>query len=297
MMDYISNRYYLDPENIKIQDTDRLKRLDLKHWEQYMAWKLDDAKVDLPFWVSAEGVTLQIMRQSGLQEASISPSPSPPQAPSLLPDNASSSSPSAEGDVTDSMDTSLKIEAADCLIHLPDSHETPLIEVRQNELRTTGAKEHTSEGRPGKVRKRRLKAITKCTDLRLRKDSRIIKSSWKPAMGLRSHNFTTFYELGCNGKAADHQQWFVSGSVYINLLFLTPKYASKQSKLQCMVEWRDTGLFQLKSTCQTWQKTLLPPTSILPSTSEFSAPVPTTSFLTPYSAKVGLTNLEHRARI
>ncbi|KAL8894998.1 MAG: hypothetical protein Q9192_003911 [Flavoplaca navasiana] len=206
MMEYISNKHHLDPEDIKIQDTDKSKRLDQKHWDLYMGWEPDDATVVLPFWARAEGVTLQIMRQSGLQEASISPGPSPPQAPSLLPNNPTSSSPSADDVMTDSMDTSVEVGATECLIRLPGSHETPLAEVRQNELPPTGAEEHIRKDRQGEVRKRRPKAMTKPTDWRSRKDSRITKSSWRPAMGLRSRNVTTFYTLSCDGKAADYLQ-------------------------------------------------------------------------------------------
>ncbi|KAL8875474.1 MAG: hypothetical protein Q9198_006178, partial [Flavoplaca austrocitrina] len=60
MMEYMSNGRYLDPEDIKIQDTDKSKRLDQEHWDLYMAWKPDGATVDLPFWARADGVTLQI---------------------------------------------------------------------------------------------------------------------------------------------------------------------------------------------------------------------------------------------
>ena len=206
MMEYISNRHHLDPEDIKIQDTDKSKRLDQKHWELYMGWKPDDVTAALPFWARAEGVTLQIMHQSGLQEASISPGPSPPQAPSLLPNNPTSSSPSADDVVTDSVDPSVEVEATKCLIRLPDSHETPLANVRQYELSPTGAEEHIRRDRQGEVRKRRPKAMTKLTDWRSRKDSRITKSYWKPAMGLRSRNVTTFDKLSCDGKAADFLQ-------------------------------------------------------------------------------------------
>ncbi|KAI4273967.1 MAG: hypothetical protein LQ337_004266 [Flavoplaca oasis] len=206
MMEYISNKHHLDPEDIKIQDTDKSKRLDQKHWDLYMGWKPDDATVALPFWARAEGVTLQIMRQSGLQEASTSPGPSPPQAPSLLPNNPTSNSPSADDVITDSMDTSVEVEATDGLIRLPDSHEIPLTKVRQNELPPTGAEEHIRKGRQGEVRKRRPKAMTKLTDWRSKKNLRITKSSWRPAMGLRSRNVTTFYKLSCDGKAADYLQ-------------------------------------------------------------------------------------------
>ncbi|KAL8891564.1 MAG: hypothetical protein Q9215_001428 [Flavoplaca cf. flavocitrina] len=88
-----SNFAIQNPEDIKIEDTDKSKRLDQEHWDLYMAWKPDDATVDLPFWAKTDGVTLQIMRQSGLQEASILPSPSPPLTPSLLPDNPTSIAP------------------------------------------------------------------------------------------------------------------------------------------------------------------------------------------------------------
>ncbi|KAL8731003.1 MAG: hypothetical protein Q9166_003654 [cf. Caloplaca sp. 2 TL-2023] len=205
MMEYISNRHHLDPEDIKIQDIDKSKRLDQEHWEQYMAWKPDDATVDLPFWAKADGVTLQIMRQSGLQEAFISPSPSPHQIPNLLHDNSGSGSPSADDPVTDSTNTSMEVDVMESIDRLPYSQEMPLTQVSQSELPNTYIVKHTPKGRRGEVRKRRPGATTKGADWRSSKHSRIIKSSWKPAMGLRSRNVATFYKLGCDGKAADYQ--------------------------------------------------------------------------------------------
>lgn len=206
MMGYISTIHHLNPEDIKIQDTDKSKRLDQEHWEQHMARKPDEATVDLPFWAKADGVTLQIIRQSGFQEASISPSPSPTQVPSLLPDDPASSSPSADDAATDSTNTSMKSEAADHIIRLPCWHETPLTKVCQSELPTTRAEKHSPKGRPGEFRKRRPGATTKAAKWCASKDSRITKPSWKPAMGLRSRNVSTFYKLGSAGKAADYQQ-------------------------------------------------------------------------------------------
>ncbi|KAL8773768.1 MAG: hypothetical protein Q9209_001536 [Squamulea sp. 1 TL-2023] len=206
MMEYISTIHHLNTEDIKIQDTDKSKRLEQEHWEQHMARKPDEATVDLPFWAKADGVTLQIMRQSGFQEASISPSPSPTQVPSLLSDDPASSSPSADNAATDSMDTTIEIEAADRLISLPCSHEIPLTKVCQSELPTIRAEKHIPKGRPGDFRKRRPSATTKAGKWCVSKDSRITKSFWKPAMGLRSRNIATFYRLGCDGKAADYQQ-------------------------------------------------------------------------------------------
>ena len=200
MMEYISNRHYLEPEDIKIQETDSSKRLDQEHWEQYMARKPDEATLDLPFWARADGVTLQIMRQSGLQGASISPSPSPRQLPSLLPDDSPTGSPSADDPVTDSANTSMEVdvtEPIDCL------QETLWSQVSQTELPNTSVAKHISKGCRGEVRKRRAGATTKGADWRSSRHSRVTKSSWKPAMGLRSRNVATFYKLGCDGQMAN----------------------------------------------------------------------------------------------
>ncbi|KAI4284779.1 MAG: hypothetical protein L6R38_001179 [Xanthoria sp. 2 TBL-2021] len=203
MMEYISARHHLDPEDIKIQDTDRSKRLDQEQWEQYMARKPDDATVDLPFWARADCVVLQIMRQSGLQGTSISPSPSPRQVPGLLPDDSASGSPLAGDAVTDSTNTSMEVDIVEPTVHLPHSQEPPLSQVSQSELSNTFVAKHTPKGRRGEVRKIRPRVTAKDAKGRTSRESRITKSSWKPAMGLRSRNVATFYKLGCDGKAAD----------------------------------------------------------------------------------------------
>ena len=203
MMEYISNRHYLEPDDIKIQETDRSKRLDQEHWEQYMARKSDEATVDLPFWARADGVTLQIMRQSGLQRASISLSPSPRQVPSLPPDDSPTASPLADDPVTDSTNTSMEVDVVDSIDRLRYSQETSWSQVSQREIPNTCVAKHTSKGRRGEVRKRRAGATTKGADWRSSRHSRVTKSSWKPAMGLRSRNVTTFYKLGCDGQMAN----------------------------------------------------------------------------------------------
>lgn len=49
MMEYISTKYHLNTEDIKIQDTDKFKRLDQEDWEQHIARKPDKATLELPF--------------------------------------------------------------------------------------------------------------------------------------------------------------------------------------------------------------------------------------------------------
>ncbi|KAI4217824.1 MAG: hypothetical protein L6R36_009259, partial [Xanthoria steineri] len=204
MMEYISNRHYLEPDDIKIQETDKSKRLDQEHWEQSMARKPDEATVDLPFWAGADGVTLQITRQSGLQGASISPSPSPRQLPSLLPDDSPTGSPSADDPVTDSTNTSMEVDVVEPIDRLRHSQETSWSQVSQSELPNTCVAKHISKGRRGEVRKKRAGATTKGANWRSSRHSRVTKSSWMPAIGLRSCNVATFYKLGCDGQNADY---------------------------------------------------------------------------------------------
>ncbi|KAL9013850.1 MAG: hypothetical protein Q9173_001479 [Seirophora scorigena] len=206
MMEYTSNVHHLEPEDVKIQDTDKSKRLDQELLEQYWIRRPDNPKLDIPFWAKADGVVQQIIRQSGRQEASISPSPSPLQTPSLLSDYPVSASPSADDVVTDSTNTSIEIEGANYIIRLPCPHEAPLTHVSQDEFPTGDSKKHILKGRPRELRKRRPRATTKAAVWHASKDSRIIKSSWKPAMGLRSRNVTEFYELGCDGKGAYYRR-------------------------------------------------------------------------------------------
>lgn len=203
-MEYISNRHYLEPEDIKIQETDSSKPLDQEHWEQYMAKKPDEGTLDLPFWARADGVTLQIMRQSGSQGASISPSPSPRQLPSLLLENSRTRSPSADDPVTDSTNTSMEVDVTEPIDRLRYSQEKPWSQVSQSELPNTRVAKHIPKGRRGEVRKRRAGTTTKGADWRSSRHSRVTKSSWKPAMGLRSRNIATFYKLGYDGQMANN---------------------------------------------------------------------------------------------
>ncbi|KAL8906380.1 MAG: hypothetical protein Q9207_002092 [Kuettlingeria erythrocarpa] len=84
MMGYMSSIHHLEPEDVKIKDTDKSNRLDQELLEQYWTRRPDNATMDIPFWAKADGFVQQIIRQSGRQEASVSPSPSPLHTPSLL---------------------------------------------------------------------------------------------------------------------------------------------------------------------------------------------------------------------
>ncbi|KAI4145419.1 MAG: hypothetical protein LQ341_002399 [Variospora aurantia] len=205
MMEYSSRIHHLEPEDIKIQDTDKSKRLDQELLEQCWIRRPDNPTMDIPFWAKADGVVQQIIRQNACQEAPISPSPSPLQPPSLLSDNTVSASPSANDVVPDLMKTSMEVESADHSVRLPYPHEAPLMQVSSKKLPTSYSEKHIRNGRPGELRKRRPKPISKAADWHAGKDSRIIKTSWKPALGLRSRNITKFYELGCDGKVASNR--------------------------------------------------------------------------------------------
>ncbi|KAL8813517.1 MAG: hypothetical protein Q9200_000191 [Gallowayella weberi] len=179
MLDYISKQYHVGPEDIKIQDTDKSKRLDQEDWERYMAWNPVDATVETPYWARGDPV----LRQNQASR---------------------SGSPSADDPVTDLANTSIEDNVVEPIDRLPQSPDTPLMQVSQSELPNTETARHTPKGRRDELRKGRPGASTKAADWRSRKHSRITKSSWKPAMGLRSRKVTTFYKLGCDGKAEDY---------------------------------------------------------------------------------------------
>ncbi|KAL8651929.1 MAG: hypothetical protein Q9210_002984 [Variospora velana] len=205
MMEYSSRRHHLEPEDIKIQENDKSKRLDQDLLEQCWVRRPDNGTMDIPFWARGDGVVKQIIRQSACQEASISPSPSPLQTPSLLSDNRVSASPSADHVVTDSMNTSMEIEGADHSLRLPCPYDTSLKQVFPNKLPTSDSEKRILKGGRGELRRRRPRATTEATNWHASKDSRIVKSSWKPAMGLRSRNVTKFYELRYDGKGGIHR--------------------------------------------------------------------------------------------
>ena len=206
MIGYTSSVHHLKPQDTKIQDADKSKRLDQALLEQYWVRRPDNATRDIPFWAKADGVVQQIIRQNGCQEASISPSPSPLQTPSLLSDNPMGTPPSADDLGTDSMNVSMEIENADHSVRQPCPQETPLMQVPPNKLPTTYSAKHIQEGRSGELKGRRPTATTRAAFWPASKSSRIIKSSWKPAMGLRSRNITKFYELVCDGKGTNHRR-------------------------------------------------------------------------------------------
>ena len=205
-MGYMSSIHHLEPQDIKIQDTDKSKRLDQELLEQDWVRRPDNATMDIPFWAKADGVVQQIIRQNGCQEASISPSPSPLQTPSLLSDNPVSASPSADDVVTDSMNASMEFESTDHSVRLSSPHEAPLIQFSPNKLPTTHSEKYIQKGRSGELKRRRPTATTRATHWPAIKNSGIIKPSWRPAMGLRSCNVTKFYELGCDCKGTNHRR-------------------------------------------------------------------------------------------
>ncbi|KAL8830861.1 MAG: hypothetical protein Q9170_005544 [Blastenia crenularia] len=208
MIEYLGNRHYIDSEKVEIQETDRSRRLDGELLEQHwMRRPLDVPIRDVAPWFKTDVVVQQMMRQNACQDTPISPSLSPMRVPSLSYDDYPSGSPSAEEAVTDSIDTTMEIEAMDHNLRVPVPVLYPQVELlSQPDFQASSTKQPISQGRAEKLRQRRSGAPTKTEDWRANRGSGISKLSWKPAMGLRSRKVSKFYELGYNSEVKDYRR-------------------------------------------------------------------------------------------
>lgn len=187
---FLNSQNHLRPEEIKIQEVHKPKRLDQEVLEQYWAQRSQGPQMEIPFWANADGVVQQIMHQDACRDASISPSPSPRRTPSLLySENVSGSASLEDIATTVSTCTSSEFGSGDQALR---GSETPLSELSQSGPADSHKDERRSTELSGKLAKKRPKAIA---GWRSGGNTRVTKRSWRSAMGLRSSQVTRFYEL------------------------------------------------------------------------------------------------------
>ncbi|KAL8727618.1 MAG: hypothetical protein Q9166_005926 [cf. Caloplaca sp. 2 TL-2023] len=193
----LDSRHRLKPDEIKIREGDKSKRLDQGDLEQYWGQERfrQEPQMKIPFWANADGVVQKIIHQGpDRRDVSISPSPSPPlRTPSLLYNNTASGPPSFE-DTTMTDPTSTFADVGSDSQAPPDP-EKPLSELPQSGPADSHKGERESTGIVGKLIKARRKPKGGIVGRRPVANARVTKRSWKPAMGLRSSKVTKFYEL------------------------------------------------------------------------------------------------------
>ncbi|KAL8725591.1 MAG: hypothetical protein Q9166_007256 [cf. Caloplaca sp. 2 TL-2023] len=121
LMNYLNHQNILKPEELKIKEGDRSKRLDQDILERHWVQKSQERPLRVPFWANADGVVQQIIRQDSRQNR-----PAPPLLPCVhnpycgnpFCGEPISSSPSVEDITMTSTNTSLNEDETDRLAFL-----------------------------------------------------------------------------------------------------------------------------------------------------------------------------------
>ncbi|KAL8774144.1 MAG: hypothetical protein Q9209_001252 [Squamulea sp. 1 TL-2023] len=196
IMGYLDCLHHPKVEEVKIEVGDRSKRLDQNLLEQRWVRDPTDVPMDIPFWAKADKVVQQIIRQDTHRNTSVSPSlpSSPPRTPSLIHYEHSSGSPSVEDIMTTQMDICTEYKSRDQPLPVVYDPKTVPSESIQGLPRRSYCQKRKAIARVGKPSRRCSKAIKRARWAAGR-DSRVAKETSRPAMGLRSHKLTRFYEL------------------------------------------------------------------------------------------------------
>ncbi|KAL8917468.1 MAG: hypothetical protein Q9172_005835 [Xanthocarpia lactea] len=198
MMTFLSSQNHVDPEKIKLEEGDKSKRLEQEVLEHYWGRRSPGPQMKLPFWANADGVVQRIIHQDEYRNASTSLSPSPRLTASLLYNEPASGSPSLEGSTTTLSTRSSTGSRSENQAFRP---ETPLSELSQSRPADHHKDERRPIGQSGKLVKPDPKKKAGVAARRSSRNSRVTKTSWRPAMRLRSSQVTKFYELAWNGSA------------------------------------------------------------------------------------------------
>lgn len=188
------SRHLLRPEELKIEDGDKSRRLNQETLEKYWTQKSQGIPIDIPFWAKADEVVQKIIHQDAHRTASVSHASPTVHTPSLLYDESAKGSSPSENIKDISINVSAEVKSGSQEHHIIYNSETPFSEGYG--VPTVGfSKERGQVGQAGKRTSRCPKAPAKPPGWDTGRGSRVTKVSWKPAMGLRCRKITRFYRL------------------------------------------------------------------------------------------------------
>lgn len=185
LMTFLNNQHPVRLDQVKIEEGQKSRRLDQEMLEKSWTRNISQqAPMRVPFWANADPVVQSILRQDICWNASPSPSQPPSSIPILLHGEPATISPTT---ARTSMSTRAESQS-----HAPYLAAAIPSDSPPSDAADVNRDKRKSKGNAGRRTTTNPKAPKEVAGRRLKRDSRIAKRSWRPAMGLRSRTSQNF---------------------------------------------------------------------------------------------------------